>query len=68
MDISILINLHQVDVAIKYADRIVGIREGCVVFDGDPKNLKKRKVAEIYGCDVDDIHFEDSTGGDAMFN
>jgi phosphonate transport system ATP-binding protein len=60
MKITILMNLHQVDVAIKYSDRIIGIREGSVVFDGDPKKLKKKMVAEIYGSDADDILFEES--------
>ena len=60
MKITILMNLHQVDIAIKYSDRLIGIREGSIVFDGDPKKLKKKTVAEIYGSDADDILFEDS--------
>jgi phosphonate transport system ATP-binding protein len=60
MKITILMNLHQVDIAIKYSDRIIGIREGEVVFDGDPKRLKKKTVAEIYGSDAGDILFEES--------
>lgn len=60
MKITILMNLHQVDIAIKYSDRLIGIREGSIVFDGDPKKLKKKTVAEIYGSDSDDILFEES--------
>ena len=60
MKITILMNLHQVDVAIKYSDRIIGIREGAIVYDGDSKKLKKKIVAEIYGSDADDILFEES--------
>jgi phosphonate transport system ATP-binding protein len=60
MKITILMNLHQVDVAIKYSDRIVGIRGGEVVFDDDPRKLKKKIVAEIYGSDAGDILFEES--------
>jgi phosphonate transport system ATP-binding protein len=60
MKITVLMNLHQVDVAIKYSDRLVGIREGSIVFDGDPKKLKKKMVAEIYGSDAEDILFEES--------
>jgi phosphonate transport system ATP-binding protein len=55
-------NLHQVDVAIKYSDRIVGIREGRVVYDGDPKALKKQTIAEIYGSEADEILFEELSG------
>jgi len=47
--ISILINLHQVDVAVRYADRIVGIRAGELVYDGEPKGIKKKLLNEIYG-------------------
>jgi ABC-type multidrug transport system ATPase subunit len=46
LNITVLMNLHQVDVAIKYSDRIVGIREGRIVYDGDPKALKKQTIAE----------------------
>ena len=60
MKITILMNLHQVDIAIRYSDRIVGIREGSIVFDGDPKKLKKKVVAEIYGSDAGDILFEEA--------
>lgn len=60
MNITILMNLHQVDIAIKYSDRIVGIREGCLVFDDEPGKLKKKIVAEIYGSETDDILFEES--------
>ena len=60
MKITILMNLHQVDVAIKYSDRIIGIREGAVVYEGEPRKLKKKMVAEIYGSDAGDILFEES--------
>jgi phosphonate transport system ATP-binding protein len=55
MNITILMNLHQVDVALKYSDRIVGIRGGEIVFDDEPKKLKKKAVAEIYGSEAEDI-------------
>lgn len=60
MGITILINLHQVDVAIKYADRVIGIQGGSVVYDGSPKKLNKKAVAAIYGTESDDILFEES--------
>jgi len=62
LNITVLMNLHQVDVAIKYSDRIVGIREGRVVYDGDPKALKKQTIAEIYGSEADEILFEELSG------
>jgi phosphonate transport system ATP-binding protein len=62
MNITILMNLHQVDVAIKYSDRIIGVREGRVVYDDDSKELKKKVVAEIYGSEAEDILFEEQAG------
>ncbi|MGA2642997.1 MAG: phosphonate ABC transporter ATP-binding protein [Spirochaetia bacterium] len=62
MNITILMNLHQVDVAIKYSDRIIGVREGRVVYDDDSKKLKKKVVAEIYGSEAEDILFEEQAG------
>ena len=53
--ITIVVNLHQVDVAVKYADRIVGIRAGRVEFDGTPKKLNKKTVAHIYGSGSEDL-------------
>jgi phosphonate transport system ATP-binding protein len=34
MNISILLNIHHVDLALKYATRVLGIRAGKVVYDG----------------------------------
>jgi phosphonate transport system ATP-binding protein len=62
MNITVLMNLHQVDVAIRYSDRIVGVREGKVVYDDDARKLKKKLVAEIYGSEADDILFEEQAG------
>jgi phosphonate transport system ATP-binding protein len=59
LNITILMNLHQVDVAIKYSDRIIGVREGRICYDDDPKGLKKKVIAEIYGSETEDILFED---------
>ena len=61
MGITILMNLHQVDVALKYSDRVVCIREGRVVFDGEPAALRKKTVAEIYGSEAEEILFEEAT-------
>ena len=61
-NMSILVNLHQVDVAVRYADRIIGVKEGCIVYNGSPKKLSKKVVAEIYGSNADELlmhHAED---------
>ena len=47
-DLACIINLHQVDFAKKYATRIIGLKNGKIVFDGHPKNLSEDIIADIY--------------------
>ncbi|MBO1300058.1 MULTISPECIES: phosphonate ABC transporter ATP-binding protein [unclassified Enterococcus] len=46
--ITCIINLHQVDFAKKYATRILGIKDGRIVFDGPPQDLSEAIIAHIY--------------------
>ena len=48
MNITCILNLHQVDVALKYSKRIIGLTSGQVVYDGPPEQLSKEKIHEIY--------------------
>lgn len=57
MGITIIVNLHQVEVALKYSDRIIGINRGKVVFDGLPCDLTNRVIQEIYGSESQDLIF-----------
>ncbi|WP_408072197.1 phosphonate ABC transporter ATP-binding protein [Butyrivibrio sp. JL13D10] len=54
MKITILINIHHVDLALKYATRVVGIREGEIVYDGPAAEVDKDVLASIYNGKVDD--------------
>lgn len=49
MGITCILNLHQVDVAMKYSDKIIGINGGKTIFNGKPSELTKEKIHEIYG-------------------
>ena len=49
MGISILLNIHHVELAIEYADRIIGIRSGKIVYDGPSKNVDQAVMDTIYG-------------------
>ena len=49
MGISILLNIHHVELAIEYADRIIGIRAGKIVYDGPSANVDKDVLEAIYG-------------------
>lgn len=46
--IACLCNLHQVDIAKKYASRIIGIHKGTKVFDGTPDELTDEMIRLIY--------------------
>lgn len=54
--IAVLCSLHQVDLARRYADRIIGLRAGQVVYDGLAKELTEQALDRIYrrdGADAD---------------
>ena len=44
-----LVNIHDVQLAQTYADRIIGLGEGKIVFDGPPDQLTEDVLTEIYG-------------------
>jgi phosphonate transport system ATP-binding protein len=48
-DIPVIINIHNVDLAKRFSNRIVGMSRGEVVFDGQPADLKDHHLADIYG-------------------
>ncbi len=48
LQIAVLCNLHQVALARQFADRIVGIAAGQIVFDGPPADLDDAALARIY--------------------
>ena len=48
MNISILINIHHVDLALKYATRVIGIRAGRIVFDGPIASVTQELLDEVY--------------------
>jgi len=54
LGIAVLCNLHQVEYASEFADRIVGICDGRVVFEGMPEQLHAAALTRIYpGLDAD---------------
>lgn len=60
LNITIIANMHHVDMALKYAKRVVGIREGNIVFDGPSSDITEDLLKEIYGREItdDDIMFK----------
>lgn len=47
-EMPVLINIHEVDLAEEYANRIVGLRDGRVVFEGTPAELDETVKGQIY--------------------
>ena len=55
--LTVLTNLHHLNTARQYCDRIVAMQAGRVMFDGTPAELTAARVQEIYGVTEDE--FED---------
>ncbi|WP_434511672.1 phosphonate ABC transporter ATP-binding protein [Desulfitobacterium sp. AusDCA] len=55
MGITVIVNLHQVEAALRYSDRIIGINKGKVVYDGSPDQLTDEKIADIYGSESGEL-------------
>ncbi len=52
---TVLVSLHQVNVAMKYCPRTVALHKGRVVYDGPSAALTPALLRELYGADADDI-------------
>ena len=61
LGIACLVNLHQVDFALEFSDRIVALKRGRLVFDGSPSQLDEAAIAAIYETADDG----EGIGGDA---
>lgn len=48
----VIANLHTLDTARRYCDRVIGMRDGRIVFDGLPAQLTTSMAREIYGADA----------------
>jgi len=47
-DLVVIMNLHQIDYAKNFADRIIGLNRGKIVFEGTPPQLTEKVVRRIY--------------------
>ena len=62
--LTVLVNLHHLDTARHYCDRIVALSAGRVVFDGTPTELTPDRVRDVYGVSEDEFH--DDAGARAV--
>ena len=54
--LTVLVNLHHLETARAYCDRIVALAAGRVVVDGTPAALTPERVRDIYGVTEDEFH------------
>ena len=46
--ITIICNLHQIELAAQYSDRIVGLLDGIIIFDKSTPNINRKSINQIY--------------------
>jgi phosphonate transport system ATP-binding protein len=52
---TVIVSLHQVDVALRFCPRTVALNKGRVVYDGPSSALTEQMLRELYGTEADDI-------------
>ncbi len=53
--ITVLVNLHHIDLALKYADKIIGVKDGEVVFFDKTTKATPLVIKKIFGKEIKDI-------------
>jgi phosphonate transport system ATP-binding protein len=53
--ITVMCNLHFLDLARRYGTRIVALKEGRLIFDGLPSEIDRRRFKEIYGEEAEEV-------------
>jgi phosphonate transport system ATP-binding protein len=52
--LTVLVNIHSLDLAREYCERLVGLAGGRLVFDGPPAKLTDAVARELYGLEADE--------------
>ena len=55
MKITILLNIHHVDLALEYATSVIGIKDGQIIYHGPSKDVNDKILTQIYGDSIDEI-------------
>jgi phosphonate transport system ATP-binding protein len=66
--ITVVTNLHTLDTARAYCERIIGMSAGRVVFDGPPRELTAEAVRTIYGTGANGSEIDESVTSTAIRN
>jgi phosphonate transport system ATP-binding protein len=49
LGITTIINLHDIDLVMEYGKRVIGLRNGEIIYDGKVENINDEVLKEIYG-------------------
>ena len=60
LNITILANMHHVDMALKFASRVVGINDGEIVYDGPASKVDNALLKKVYGRELTDDDIMDN--------
>ncbi|MGJ9457373.1 phosphonate ABC transporter ATP-binding protein [Oceanobacillus sp. CF4.6] len=55
MEISVIMNIHHVEIALEYAERIIGVREGQIVYDGKVEEVTQEVLDYIYNGNFEKV-------------
>jgi phosphonate transport system ATP-binding protein len=68
--LTVLVNIHSIDLARAYSDRIIGMAAGRVVFDDVPAALTDAAVRDLYGMEASEVvdHADAPVLSDALAN
>ena len=50
--VPVLCNIHDVQLALEFCNRIIGLQDGCKKFDGPSRDMRKQDLDEIYAMEV----------------
>jgi phosphonate transport system ATP-binding protein len=50
--VTVIVSLHQVEYALKYCQRIIALRDGKLIYDGDTKSVDQSFFTELYGGSI----------------
>ena len=51
-NVPVLCNIHDVDLALEFCDRVIGLQDGVKKFDGPPASVDRHALADIYAMEV----------------
>jgi phosphonate transport system ATP-binding protein len=57
-EMTLVISLHNVNLARQYCDRIIALREGQLVYDGPPMGLDNQRLRDLYGTHSDELFMD----------